>query len=183
MKTRWIVVIGAVVVGVFILVPIVAQLGRDISGSLKYGGGWADGKKSLGGSGEMIRFTLPTRRARVAAIRIHGARYGTAAPPSEDFVVSFLGEDMSEVVHQEGAPYSLFDRGESRWVEVRFREPVKAPQTFWVVLDFKAHQTKGVYVSYDTSTAGKYSRQGLPGQQGKPVSFGGDWMIEAILSK
>jgi len=183
MKMKWTIVVGIVVVAVLVLMPILTQVGGDVSEPLRYGDGWADGKKSLGGSGEMIRFTLPARRAKVAAIRIHGGRYGSATPPAEDFIVSFLGEDMSRVVQQEYAPYSLFDRGENRWVEVRFKEPVNVPETFWLVLDFKAAQTKGVYVSYDTSTGGQHSRQGLPGQQGKPVSFGGDWMIEAILTK
>jgi len=203
METKSIVIVIAVVLGILTLIPIAARLKRqgqedasgqsqqgggqeaegEISGPLRYGDGWADGKKSLGGSGEMIQFTLPASKAKVAAIRIHGARYGTPAPPAENFQVSFLSGDMSRVVHQEGAPYSLFDRGEGRWVEVRFRQPVEVPKTFWVVLDFKAGRTKGVYVSYDTSTGGQHSRTGLPGQRGQPVSFGGDWMIEAILSR
>ncbi len=50
-------------------------------------------------------------------------------------------------------------------------------------LDFKAHQTKGVCVSYDTSTGGNHSKIGLPGEN-KPrdVDFGGDWMIRAVLA-
>ena len=40
---------------------------------LKYGDGKADGKKSLGGSGEMIRFELPDGVTRVSGIKIYCA--------------------------------------------------------------------------------------------------------------
>ena len=56
------------------------------------------------------------------------------------------------------ARISLFDRGEERSVEVKFNRPIELPREFWVALDFRAHATKGVYVSYDTSTGGKFSR-------------------------
>ena len=56
-------------------------------------------------------------------------------------------------------------------------------QTFWVALDFRATQSKGVYVSFDTSTRGEDSRVGLPGARTSKVTFGGDWMIQAILGK
>jgi hypothetical protein len=49
-------------------------------------------------------------------------------------------------------------------------------------LDFKAHQTKGVYVSYDSSTGGKHSKVGLPGQDSKTFADG-EWMIRALLSR
>ena len=59
----------------------------------------------------------------------------------------------------------------------------KAPKTFWIALDFKAHRTRGVYVSYDTSTDGQYSKVGLPGGQIRDVGFGGDWMIQVKLTR
>ena len=40
---------------------------------------------------------------------------------------------------------------------------MELPKTFWVALDFRPHQTKGVYVSYDNSTNGRHSLVGLPG--------------------
>jgi hypothetical protein len=52
-----------------------------------------------------------------------------------------------------------------------------------VALDFRAQQTKGVYVSYDTSTGGKFSRVGLPGMPASETDFGGDWMIQVMLAK
>jgi len=153
--------------------------------TLKYGDGKADGKKSLGGNGEMIKFTLPSGpelMKKMKGLRIHGSRYGHPKPPKEDFYIFIMNEE-SEVVHTETAAYSLFDRGEQEWVKVRFKKPVSVPTTFWVVLDFKAHQNKGVYVSYDTSTGGENSKIGLPGKEPRAVDFKGDWMIQVDLSR
>jgi len=153
---------------------------RDI---LRYGDGEADGKKSLGGSGEMIEFTLPADGQKVAGVRIHGSRYGLPDPPDESFLIQFLNEDSSEIVSTQMASYSLFERGPERWVEVTFPRPIEMPKRFWVALDFRAHQTKGVYVSFDTSTGGEHSRIGLPGIKPKETNPGGDWMIEAVLAR
>jgi RNA polymerase sigma-70 factor (ECF subfamily) len=151
---------------------------------LKYGDGKADGKKSLGGSGEMIRFTMPQGVTHVRGLRIHGSRYGTPQAPNEDFEIAFLSEDLDEVLHTEAGPYRLFKRGENKWVRVRFAKPVEVTSTFWVALDFHAEQTKGVYVSYDISTGGEHSRVGLPGDtEVKETDFKGDWMIEALLGE
>ena len=57
------------------------------------------------------------------------------------------------------------------------------PQTFWVVLEFNAERSKGVYVSFDTSTRGEHSMVGLPGREAAKASTGGDWMIRAVLAK
>lgn len=56
------------------LVPAIALAQ---STTLKYGDDQADGKKSLGGSGEIVAFALPGKGSKVAGIRIHGSRYGT----------------------------------------------------------------------------------------------------------
>ena len=153
------------------------------SSTLRYGHGQPGGKKSLGGSGEMIRFTLPAEGVKVSGIRIHGSRYGLPEAPEESFLIYFLSQDLAKISRTEMAPYSLFERGEQRWVEVKFRRPLEVPREFWVALDFRAHQTKGVYVSYDTSTGGKFSRVGLPGMPAQETDFGGDWMIEVMLAK
>ena len=153
------------------------------SPSLKYGDGQPDGKKSLGGSGEIVGFTMPAEDSKVTGIRIHGSRYGTPEGPNESFLIYFLNQDMSEVVRTEMAPYSLFERGAEKWVDVKFPKPLEVPKDFWVSVDFRAGRTKGVYVSYDTSTDGKRSRVGLPGMEAKPTDFAGDWMIEVVLAK
>ncbi|MEW6354925.1 MAG: hypothetical protein AB1696_01250 [Planctomycetota bacterium] len=150
---------------------------------LQYGDGAPDGKRSLGGSGEMIRFELPKKGLKVIGVRIHGSRYGMPDSPNESFLIFFMTDDLTEIAHAAMAPYALFNRGEEQWVEALFRESVEVPKEFWVVLDFRAHRTKGVYVSYDTSTGGKHSRIGLPGLPDKEVDFGGDWMIEVMLAQ
>lgn len=131
----------------------------------------------------MIRFTAATDPATLAGIELHGARYGYPQPPKEDFRVYVLDEDRSKVLHTELVPYAKFERGESKWVTLKFKQPVQAPKTFWIVIDFNAEATKGVYVSYDTSTGGEYWMIGLPGREASKTPFGGDWMIRAVLAK
>lgn len=150
---------------------------------LSYGDGKPDGKKSFGGSGQMIRFELPEGVNKIKGLRIHGSRYGTAQAPNEDFEITFLSEKRDETLHTESAPYKLFKRGKENWVRVQFKEPVELPPKFWIALDFNAEQTKGVYVSYDTSTKGEYSRVGKAGDEEEPkeTDFGGDWMVQVML--
>jgi hypothetical protein len=150
---------------------------------LSYHDGTADGKKSLGGSGEMIHFELLGDGGKVASVRIHGSRYGYPQPPKESFSISFLNDDMSEVVATQMAPYSLFKKGPETWVQIKFSMPIAVPKNFWIVVDFHAEKTKGVFVSYDKSTGGIHSRVGLPGMEAKQTDFDGDWMIEVVLAK
>jgi hypothetical protein len=173
----------ASLIAVLALTAFAVAAGPDNPGDLKYNDGQADGKKSLGGSGEIIGFKLPSGESKVAGIRIHGSRYGVPKAPDESFLIYFLNRDLSEVVSTQMAPYSLFERGPERWVEVTFPQPITLPQEFSVALDFRAQQTKGVYVSFDTSTGGKHSRMGLPGLKARDTDFGGDWMIEIRLAK
>jgi RNA polymerase sigma factor (sigma-70 family) len=92
-------------------------------------------------------------------------------------------ERLRRILHTKMAPYSLFERGPEQWVEIAFERPVELPGTFWVALDFRANQTKGVYVSYDASTRGRHSLVGLPGTPAARPRLGGDWMIEALLAE
>lgn len=152
---------------------------------LSYGDGKADGKKSLGGSGHMIRFEKPKGVNKVKGIRIHSSRYGYPQAPDEDAEITFLSYDREETLHTEGVPYRTFKRGKENWVRIMFDEEVELPEKFWVALNFNPHQTKGVYVSYDTSTKGEYSRVGLPGDEEEPkeTDFGGDWMVQLMLPR
>jgi RNA polymerase sigma-70 factor (ECF subfamily) len=153
--------------------------------ALKYDDGKPDGKKSIAGAGEMIRFTMPEGQTNaLKALRIHCSRYGHPQPPDEDVEINILNEDMTDVVHTELVPYKLFKRqAEARWTMIPLKEPVDVPATFWVVFNFNAEATKGVYVSYDTSTKGEHSRVGVNDQDAKETDFHGDWMIQAILAK
>ena len=146
-----------------------------------YHDGTPDGRKSIAGTGEMIQFTAPGETASLRGIRLHCARYGYPQPPKENVKIYLVGDDTSDILHTELVPYARFERGESKWVAIRFKKPVEVPERFWVIVDFNAEQTKGVYVSYDTSTKGQYSRTGLPGEEPREVTFGGDWMIEALF--
>lgn len=168
-----------------------AQLPKDPKPSdkpvllLKYGDGEADGKKSIAGAGEMIQFSLPEGQENdLKAIRVFAARYGYPQPPKEDVEITILNEDMTDEIHKELVPYSLFKRqAEPRWTTVPFDESVDVPGTFWVVLNFNAERTKGVYVGYDTSTGGEHSRVGFNDQDAKDTDFRGDWMVQAVLAK
>jgi hypothetical protein len=168
--------------GLSLLLLTASSVAAEGPGKVRYGDGQADGKQSISGGGEMIEFTLPAGAAKVAGVRIHGSRYGTPEAPVEDFLIYFLNAGRDCVVATEMAKYALFERGAERWVTVTFARPVEVPETFWIALDFRAHQRKGVYVSYDNSTGGKHSRVGLPGSAVAPTRFGGDWMIEILLA-
>ncbi|MCC6356320.1 MAG: hypothetical protein IT577_20735 [Verrucomicrobiae bacterium] len=150
---------------------------------LKYHDGQPDGRKSLGGSGQVIAFEVPSEGWALRAVRIHGSRYGLPKAPDMDFYVFVTDAGCGNILHTETAPYEKFERGEAAWAEVKFKKPPVAPKQFCVVLDFKAQQTMGVYVSYDSSGGGKHSKVGLPGKDASPVDFGGDWMIEAVVEK
>lgn len=136
-----------------------------------------DGKKSLGGSGQMIQFDLSESGRTIAGIQIHGSRYGSATPPDESFLIYVLTEDLTKIAGARMAPYSLFERGPEKWVTVRFDDPVDVPNKGWIVVDFRAGRTKGVYVSFDTDSDGSSSMTGLPGTKTSKPDFDGDWMI------
>jgi len=142
-----------------------------------YNDGAADGKRSLGGSGEAIRFEVKGK-AMVSGVRIHCSRYGMDNAPQESALLYVLNDTCDAVIQTELIPYSVFEKGEEKWVDIALKNPVEVQGPVWVVLDFRAGQTKGVYVSYDTSTKGKHSKSGLPGMSFQDVDIDGDWMIE-----
>ena len=151
---------------------------------LKYDDGKADGKRSIAGTGEIIEFELPGDDYKLKAVKLHCSRYGTPNPPKEDVEFSIVdADDSTTVLHTEQVPYATFKRGESRWTMVPFKKPVTVPKKFWVIVEFNAEQTKGVYLSFDTSTGGAHSKTGVAGGDSAPVTIGGDWMIQAIVVK
>lgn len=162
-----------------LFLPVAPALAEDQTEPFSHHDGSAEGKKSIGGSGPMIRFELGEAKT-IKGLKLHASRYGTPKAPKEKIQIHFVSEDESEVIATRLVPYSRFERGDETWVIVIFDQPVKALSTFWVSCDFRAQQTKGVYVSYDTSTGGKWSRIGIPALESKPTSFDGDWMIEVI---
>lgn len=149
---------------------------------IKYNDGVAEGKRSLGGSGEAIRFTEKGKEV-ISGVRIHCSRYGMDSAPQESALLYLLNDKCDAVIHTELLSYSTFEKGDEKWVDVVFMNPVEVQGPVWVVIDFRAGQKKGVFVSYDTSTKGKYSKVGLPGMAFQDVDMGGDWMIELKTSK
>ena len=56
----------------------------------------------------------------------------------ESSKISIVGEDGKNVLHTELVPYSKFERGESKWISLVFKMPIKVEKNFWVVLEFNA---------------------------------------------
>ncbi len=153
------------------------------SGDMKHNDGTAEGRLVIGDAGEAVHFTMPKEGEKLAGVRIHGSRYGAAEAPKEKFVVYILNSDCTEILSSQMAPYSLFETGPEKWVEVNFAHPVEVPKDFWVLFDCHANKARGMYLSFDKSTGGKFSRMGLPWLEFQNVPFGGDWMIELIPAK
>lgn len=141
-----------------------------------------DGKKSIARTGVIIRFSLPNEGQKLRGLKMHCARYGYPQAPKENVKITIVDED-GKTVHAEPVPYATFKRGESKWTNVRFKDEIKVPKTFSAIVEFNAERTKGVFLSYDTNTGGKHSKTGVPGGVAKAVSFKGDWMIQAILTR
>jgi RNA polymerase sigma-70 factor (ECF subfamily) len=144
---------------------------------LSYDDGEMKGKKSIAGGGHAVRFEAPGEGWTLAAVRIHGARYGYPRPPREDFKV-FLCDEKFQKIAEFAFPYSKFERGESKWVTLQVRR-TKVPKTFILGVDFDPTQTKGVYVSHDKEGSGR-SSVGLPGDEPRPFKQG-DWLIRARI--
>ena len=174
----------AIVVAMVMTSPLVAQEARSKPAVVsKYGDAKPDGKKSVAGASKAIKFSRPADTQRLRGIRIHGSRYGEPKAPDEDVEIIVVDEGNTDIVHSEFVPYKKFKRGESRWTTILFEEPVAVPAEYWVLVDFNAERTKGVYVSFDTSTKGQYSRLAVPGGKLQEVETGGDWMIQALLTR
>jgi hypothetical protein len=85
--------------------PVTADSSNDsdaieITSSLKYGDGQADGKKSIGGSGELIEFSGPAAAVKVAGVRIHGSRYGQVQALRESFLIYLSPTGLAKMAHQ-----------------------------------------------------------------------------------
>ncbi len=175
--------IGVACCAVVLSRSTIAQVASKLELVSRYGDGKADGKKSVAGSCEAIKFLRPSDQQQLRGVRIHGSRYGHAKAPDEDVEITVVDKDNRNVVHIEFVPYKKFKKGESRWSTIVFEEPVDVPAEYWVLLDFNAERTQGVYISFDTSTAGQHSKLAVPGGDFHEVSTGGDWMVQALLTR
>ncbi len=180
---------GIVFVAIFTLfvgcwtIRLAADETSGDTADMKHDDGTAEGRLVIGDAGEAVHFTLPKEGEKIAGVRVHGSRYGAAEAPKEKLVVYILNADSSEILRTEMAPYSLFEVGPEKWVDINFAHPIEVPKDFWVLFDSHANKARGIYISYDKSTEGKYSRMGLPWLDFQNVPFGGDWMIELIPAK
>ena len=147
---------------------------------VSYGDGAPDGRRTLPGSGHMIAFTLPDVSNTVTAVRVHGGRLGGSKDnPQGSFTIYFLDEKLSKVLHSESISFKRFqNRSTYKWYYIPLEKPVVLPKKIWLILDFNSSVNQGIYVSYDTSTTGKYSLTGLIGEQVLKPDFKGVWMIQ-----
>jgi hypothetical protein len=141
--------------------------------------GKSAGKSSVAGGGHAVAFETPVEGSSVVGVKIFGSRYGTQAPPNEDFKVWLCDED-GKTIKEFPFPYKTFLRGDARWVTLK-TEPTPVPKRFIVCVGFNPTATKGVFVHYDAKSDGD-SRSGLPGELND--AFGkGDWMIRALVAE
>lgn len=150
---------------------------------LKYDDNSQEDKRSMTGAGHAVRFECPDDDVwYVTGINVRGSRYGTAQPPSEDFKIVIASDDFSQRAEVE-QPYSLFERGNEKWVRINFR-PVAVRGAFQAAVFFHPTRSKGVYVGIDTDASPTHSTilsASDPSQPGREME--GDWMIRAYVSK
>jgi C-terminal processing protease CtpA/Prc len=136
-------------------------------------------QRSSAGTGHVVSFDAPRGTWWVRSVVIYGKRYGGGYEPAETtFTVTICDGDLKPLAATT-AKYELFPAGRFEWVEVPLGEPLEAPATMKVVVEFRPTATKGVYVGHDGSKA-SHSAYGSPGGSEKP--FEHEWMIRARLS-
>jgi RNA polymerase sigma-70 factor (ECF subfamily) len=113
----------------------------------------------------------------LTAVRVLGSRYGTAAPPDEDFHVWLCDAQFREIADFP-FPYSTFAKGEPQEVVLDV-EPTPVPRRFVICIGFNPTSTKGVYMYHDREGSGR-SSIGLPGRRGSRFDAG-DWLIRAVV--
>jgi beta-lactamase regulating signal transducer with metallopeptidase domain len=138
--------------------------------------GESAGKRSIAGNGHAVLLETP-QKSELIAVMIYGSRYGNPTPPKENFHV-WLCDEKHQILKDFEFPYSLFQRGEPKWVRMK-TEFSDLPKKFYLCVGFNPEQTKGVYVHYDAESSGG-SYTGLPDNGFKEFT-NGDWMIRAMV--
>lgn len=140
----------------------------------------SDGRRSIAGGGHARLFKSPAGEGWfLTAVSLHGSRYGQADATGESFSITLCDEQMKPIATWT-QPYNSIARGEVKWHRIEVT-PTSVPKRFHVCFDFDPSATKGVYVSFDTSTSGS-SRIATPGKPGTPLDAG-DWMIRIELDR
>lgn len=150
---------------------------------LKHDDDTQESKRSITGAGHAVRFECPDgEKWYVTGVALHGSRYGMPQPPREDFLVCVTSDDMKKAVKIK-KPYSLFERGEEKWVPIEI-PPVEVQGAFQVVVFFNPTRTKGVYVGIDENSSPTHSTTVVPSDpESSPSELKGDWMIRALVTK
>jgi hypothetical protein len=140
----------------------------------------ADGKRSIAGGGHARQFEAPAEGEwYLRSVSIHGARYGPAAPPADQFDVALCDAEMRPIAVWRH-PYGAFERGQAKWFKVA-TPATRLPGTFYVCAVFRPTARSGVFVDFDSSTQG-HSRVATPGAAGEALGQG-DWMIRVEIDR
>lgn len=139
-----------------------------------------DGKRSIAGGGHARKFETPAEGEwYLRSVSIHGARYGTPAPPPDKFDIALCDIDMHPIALWH-FPYSSFERGNSKWVSFEI-PPTLLPSKFYICAVFHPTARSGVFVDFDDSTH-DHSLTATPGDTGQPLK-NGDWMIRVEIDR
>jgi len=144
---------------------------------LSHDDGAQDDKRSIADEGQAVRFERPSETFAVTAARIFGSRYGGRYDPAAEVAQVWICDESLAPIATTHVTLDRFAVGTPAWVEVPFPHPVPVPATFYVLVDFFATATRGIYLGIDAKAAG-HSITGTPGRPGGALPNGG-WMIRA----
>lgn len=147
--------------------------------------GWvgdkSQGMRSLGASGHAVTFMRADKDSWLEAVTIYAARYGTAAPPPDNFFLYILNSEK-QVIADVKFPYALIERGDMKWYTLR-TPSIEVPNEFMVALSFNPHRTRGIYLGFDKAAAQSHSQVGLPESGFEPVKEREEWMVRVHLAE
>ena len=170
-----------IIIGVFLFITIFifAQEAKK-ENIVGYVDDTSEGKRSLAASGHCEEFTCPEGVKFVESVMIFAGRYGLPEPPQEDFHVYILN-DKQEILADIPVPYSTVERADMRWYTIT-TPAIEVPKKFFVAINFNPHQTKGIYLGYDSNVQQSHSFMGLPDSGFTPVKEKYDWMIRLAMT-
>lgn len=149
---------------------------------LKYDDGLQDGKQSLGGAWQVIRFNRPQDQPYLDAVQVLATRYGSRPENAGFYILDEAMNILWESTSKTRVRYS----GPMRWYS--FHAPsVEVPETFHVAFELNSRQQGGIYVATRelTDETQGHSFSYNEGQGLKPLTINGadsDWMIRAYMS-
>lgn len=147
--------------------------------------GWvrdkSDEKKTLPSSGHAVSFMRTGSVSWIEAVQIYAVRYGTGAPPSEDFHLRVLNGEK-QVIADVRFPYSLIESGQMKWYTLR-TPSIEVPNQFIVALAFDPRPEAGISLGCDKAFGRSHSLTGLPESGFEPVKQDEEWMVRAYLAK